>query len=60
MIIIKFDNWFITLLSRIDYSYVVWSGQEKSPPIKSMIVNINEILKTEFILFEDVYFDYIK
>ena len=25
-----------------------------------MIVNINEILKTEFILFENVYFDYVK
>lgn len=41
-------------------SYVVWSGQEKVPPIKSMIVSVNEVVKTEFILFEDVYFDYIK
>lgn len=41
-------------------SYVVWSGEEKSPPIKTVIVNVNQVLKTEFVLFEDVYFNYVK
>lgn len=41
-------------------SYVAWSGEEKLPPIRSMIINVNKTLKTEFMLFENVYFDYIQ